>query len=143
MTVFAGCNAKIIVKESGPGDPAILISELNSWSINYSFQAQEFRPIGAYYPIRGISAADWSLSLSGYFDNTDVGQSEINAGKEYYFEVFPIGDDDPPNDPQMSGTCFVSGLDTSASPDDLISLGINLSGSSELEALNTFIGDPP
>lgn len=141
MPTYAGCNAKIIVKDSGPGDPAILVSELNSWSIDYSFTPREFRGLGAYYPVRGISAADWSLSLSGYFDHTDPGQNEIRAGTEKYFEVYPIGDGDPPNDPIMRGTCYIDSVDSSASPDDLISVNFSATGNSELEAINTFIGN--
>lgn len=140
MTVHVGCNAKIIVKSSGPTDPAILVSELNNFSLTYSVPANEFRPLGAYYPVRGTSNSDWSLSLSGYFDQLDPGQNELSAGQEVFFEVWPLGDDLPLTDPLMRGTCYIDSLDTSGSPDDLLPLSISSTGSSELEAINTFIG---
>ena len=140
MATYKGCDGKIVIKESGPADPAIAVSELNSWSITYSFTAQEFRPIGKYYPVRGISAADWSLSLSGYFDFLDAGQNLFTAGAVRYFEIYPIGDTDPPNDPIMQGFCFIGSVDTSGSPDELVPVSISGTGCSELEAINTFIG---
>ena len=143
MAVNTGCNAKIIVKATGPSDPAILISELNSWSISYSVPAREFRPLGAYYPTRGTSRADWSLSVSGYFDNLDPGQNEMIAGEERYFEIYPMGDAEPITDPIMSGICYIDSSDTSGTPDDLLNLKISATGSSTLVAVNTFIGEQP
>ena len=141
MATFRGCNAKIIIKETGPSDPVLLISELNSWSINYSFTATEFRTLGAYYPNRGISSAEWSLSIGGYFDHTDAGQNLLKAGAIRYFEVYPIGDALPFADPLLEGFCYIPGIDTSGSPDEQIPLSVNMTGCSELEAINTFIGN--
>ena len=90
---------------------------------------------------RGISAADWTLSLSGYFDNLDNGQNLLNAGALRYFEIYPNGDLTPNVDPVLSGLCYIESLDSSGSPDDLIPLSISAKGTSELEAINTFIGE--
>jgi len=141
MATYVGCEAKIVIKENGPTDPPILIGELNSWAINYSFSAEEFRPLGGYYPNRGISAADWSLSISGYFDQLDAGQSLLKAGAIRYFEVYPIGDFAPGSDPIMSGFGYLPALDTSGSPDEQLPISTNITGTSELEAINTFVGN--
>jgi len=140
MAVYSGCNAKIIIRENDAGDPPLYVSELNNWSLTYGYTSTDFKPIGAFYPKRGISNAEWSLSLSGYFDHLDAGQNLLNAGSERYFEIHPLGDDNPGAKPSMYGVCFIGGLDSSGATGDMIPLSLNVTGSSTMTSLNTFIG---
>jgi hypothetical protein len=140
MATYVGCNAKIVIKQNEPSDPPILIGEQNNWSINYSFTSEDFRPLGAYFPNRGISVGEWSLSLSGYFDYLDPGQALARSGTKRYFEIYPVGDD--PAEPLIRGLCFISGLDVSGTPDELLPISITATGCSSLQAINTFIGEP-
>jgi len=140
MSTLAGCEGIVLLSLDETG-PAQIVGELTSWSVTFGFNADEFRALGSYYPNRGISAADWSFSFSGYFDPTDPGQSLIAAGTILYCKILPIGDGTPATDPEMKGFIYIDSLDSSGSPDDLLSLSFNGKGSSPLIATNTFIGE--
>jgi len=139
MTVLTGCEGLVYLYEV-ENDPLVFVGEINSWSISYSLSADEFRPLGQYYPNRGISAADWSFSFSGYLDPTDPGQTLLNAGKLLYFKIYPEGDDEPTK-PAAFGRVYVESVDTSGSPEELVSLSFNGTGSSLLETENWNFGD--
>ena len=139
MSVYRGCEGKVFISES-EGDPLVFVGELNSWSINESFSANEFRQIGAYYPNRGTSARDWSFNFSGFFDPMDTGQSILKTGAIRFCSVYPSGDDIAQK-PALSGLIYIDSIDSSGAPDDLISLSINGTGTGELTGLNSFIGE--
>jgi hypothetical protein len=140
MTVLNGCTGKIFISET-ENDPFVFVGELNSWSVNFGFTADAFRPLGGYYPNRGISASNWSFSFAGYFDPTDPGQSLLAAGVLRYCKVYPIGDNAPTTDPIIEGYIYIESLDSSGSPDDLLSLSFSGTGSSPLIATNSYIGE--
>jgi len=140
MSTLVGCEGRILLSLD-ENDPGQVVGELTSWSVTFGFDAEEFRALGEYYPDRGVSAANWTFSFSGYFDPNDPGQSILSAGAILYCQVYPIGDDAPSSDPVMRGKIYIESLDSGGSPDDLLSLSFSGSGTSDLVSENTYIGE--
>lgn len=135
--VKSGCDGVLKLKDS-LGE-YIAIGEQTSWSLSYSAEANSYRPIGAYYPVRATSNHDWSLSMEGVLDILDDGQVLIDVGECVDFELYPSGEG--ANEPKYSGTVYIESADTSGSPDDLLPFSASTTGTSTLVAENTWLGD--
>lgn len=122
--------ATYIGKSGAVYSGATAIAEIKDWSVESTAEVVADTVMGDDWATNKVTQKSWTASFNAFWDKSDSGQGALDVGAEITINVYPEGNTSSLT--EITGTCLITSVSTSASMDGLVEASFSVTGSGAL-----------